>query len=276
MSRRSAPAANAAAPAQLELPWSAPAERAEPAAPPGSTWRHTLLAGHPCRFLLRRARRRSIGFQVDDDGLTVSAPRWVSLKDIEAAIAEKQRWIRAKLQQWQALRERRRAAPRIRWGDGAALPFLGGTLTLRLCGAASDAGAGLAVGGELRLALDAGSSANAVRDAVEAWMKSRARQVLGERIEALARQGGVRPLGWRLSSARTRWGSCNEDGRIMLNWRLLFYGPDVVDYVVAHELAHLAELNHSPRFWAEVARLLPGFEAAKARIKDEELTGLPI
>jgi predicted metal-dependent hydrolase len=283
MTRRAAPAASAASSAapslavQLELPWSAPGPQAAnpvPTAPKAGKWRHTLLAGQPCRFQLRRARRRTIGFQIDDDGLTVSAPRWVSLKDIEAALAEKQRWIRAKLQEWQALRERRRAAPRIRWCDGGELPYLGETLTMRLSGAGS--GATESIGGELRLPLCASSGEEAVRVAVEDWMKAQARRLLGERVDTLSQRGGVRPLGWRLSSARTRWGSCNEDGRIMLNWRLLFYPGDVIDYVVAHELAHLAELNHSPRFWREVGRLLPGFETARAKIKDEELAGLPI
>jgi predicted metal-dependent hydrolase len=271
---------------QLELPLPDPtrAPAPPPARPPvRGTWRHTMLAGYPCRFQLRRARRRTIGFQIDDNGLTVSAPRWVSLKDIESAIEEKQRWIRAKLDEWSVLRQRR-PGPSMRWRDGGSLPYLGRQLTIRL-GAAAGAAFGadrkaiaatFASDGELRLALDPASGEERIRAAVQEWMKDEARRILGERIELLAQRGGVRPLAWRLSSARTRWGSCNEDGRIWLNWRLLFYPIEVIDYVVAHELAHLAELNHGPRFWREVGRLLPGFESAKARIKDEELACLPL
>jgi predicted metal-dependent hydrolase len=251
---------------------------------PAGAVRRVMLSGQPCLFRLRRGRRRTIGFQIDDHGLTVSAPRWVSVREIEAAIVEKQRWIRSKLAQWQAWRLRR-AAPAARLVDGATLPFLGQPVTLRLCGGpaggeAPPEGAAALVQSpsacELRLPLAPLADPSQVRQALQRWMMDQARQVLGERLELLAARGGVRPLSWKLSSARTQWGACNEDGRIRLNWRLLFYPIDVIDYVVAHELAHLAELNHGPRFWQEVARLLPQFEAARARIKEEELACLPL
>ena len=90
----------------------------------------------------------------------------------------------------------------------------------------------------------------------------------GSRASAVA--SDARFAGWRLSSARTQWGSCSRDGRVRLSWRLIHFSPPVIDYVIAHELAHLRELNHSPRFWREVARLLPGFEAARDQIKRVE------
>jgi predicted metal-dependent hydrolase len=273
-------AAAAGTAAAIDAPGSA-----QPAAPaPAGAMRRVMLSGQPCLFRLRRGRRRTIGFQIDDHGLTVSAPRWISVREIEAAIVEKQRWIRSKLEQWQAWRLRR-AAPAARLVDGATLPFLGKPVTLRLCG--GPAGGEGPPGGaaalvqstsvrELRLPLPLQADPSQIRQALQRWMMDQARHVLGERLELLAARGGVRPLSWKLSSARTQWGACNEDGRIRLNWRLLFYPVDVIDYVVAHELAHLAELNHSPRFWQEVARLLPQFEAARARIKEEELACLPL
>jgi predicted metal-dependent hydrolase len=66
-----------------------------------------------------------------------------------------------------------------------------------------------------------------------------------------------------LSSARTRWGSCGPDGAIRLNWRLVHFPQQIIDYVVAHELAHLRELNHSPRFWDTVGQLFPDFDRAR-------------
>ena len=69
-----------------------------------------------------------------------------------------------------------------------------------------------------------------------------------------------------LSSARTRWGCCSASG-IRLNWRLIHLPLDLVDYVVAHELAHLREMNHSARFWAEVARLCPDWRERRAALK---------
>jgi predicted metal-dependent hydrolase len=238
--------------------------------------RRVLLGGELYHFRLRRSRRRTIGFQIDDRGLTVSAPRWVSLRAIEEAILEKERWIRSKLAQWQDWRARH-GARRLQWLDGAVLPYLGEELTLRL--RAPDTGAAakaVRVARELHVALAAGAPEAEVRSAVQDWFREEATRILGDRLRLLAARGVVRPFTWRLSSARTQWGSCNEDGRIRLNWRLLFFPIPVIDYVVAHELAHLTELNHGPGFWQEVKRLLPDFQAARDRIKEEELTALPL
>lgn len=235
--------------------------------------RRVLLGGELYHFRLRRARRRTIGFQIDDRGLTVSAPRWVSLREIEEAILEKERWIRSKLAQWQEWRARH-GAHRLRWEDGAVLPYLGGGLTLRF--RAGDEKKVTRAGAELHLALPTVASEPEVRSAVQDWYRQEATRVLGERVHTLAARGDVRPFTWRLSSARTQWGSCNEDGRVRLNWRLMFFPVAVIDYVVAHELAHLEELNHGPAFWREVERLLPDFRAARDRIKDEELGALPL
>ncbi len=79
----------------------------------------------------------------------------------------------------------------------------------------------------------------------------------------------------RLSSAKTRWGSCSADGRILLNWRLIHFPQSSIDYVVAHELAHLKEMNHGPRFWATVASLLPDYETARAQVRDPKPEWIP-
>jgi predicted metal-dependent hydrolase len=98
--------------------------------------------------------------------------------------------------------------------------------------------------------------------------------VFGERISRLAAPLSARLRGWSLSSARSQWGSCTHDGRIRLNWRLIHFSMPVIDYVIAHELAHLAEMNHGARFWETVGALLPGFEAARDQIKGVDLGAL--
>jgi predicted metal-dependent hydrolase len=115
-----------------------------------------------------------------------------------------------------------------------------------------------------------------VRDAVQAWLQSEARRVLGERVDLLAVHAGPRYAGWKLSSARTQWGSCSHDGCVRLSWRLIYFALPVIDYVVAHELAHLTEMNHSPRFWQTVAQVLPGFEPARAEIRRVDVAALPL
>ena len=245
-----------------------------PSRHPDPRARRALAGTDVIEYRLRRARRRTIGFQIDDDGLTISAPRWVTLREIEAAIAEKSRWIRAKRREWHEWRAKRRL-PQVVFADGAALPYLGGSITLRL---RAEIGATRldAVSFELHVALPHDAAEAQVRDAVQSWLQREAERVFGERIERFADRIGPKFSGWRLSSARSQWGSCTHDGRVRLNWRLVHFSLFVIDYVVAHELAHLHELNHSPRFWKALAQLLPGFEVARDEIKGVDMRSLPL
>lgn len=238
--------------------------------------RRIALGNDALDYRLRRARRRTIGFQIDDAGLTVSAPRWVTLREIEAAIAEKHRWIRTKLAEWREWRRKRRLEE-VHFIDGGALPYLGTHLTLRLRADATTTRLHTADKvRELHLALPADVGEQQVRDAVQAWLQTEARRILGERLALLAGPLEIRPRGWTLSSARSQWGSCTHDGRIRLNWRLVHFSLSVIDYVVAHELAHLTEMNHGTRFWETVAELLPGFESARDEIRAVDLGSLPV
>jgi len=204
----------------------------------------------------------------------VSAPRWVRVAEIEAAIADKERWILNKLGQWRAQRARRRL-PLLHWACGATLPYLGAPLVLRLRPLAESTRLVEAEGGrELHVALPGDALEAQIKDAVQAWLQCEARRVLGERLERLGAGLRTRPAGWSLSSARAQWGSCTHDGRLRLNWRLVHFALPVIDYVVAHELAHLEEMNHGPRFWRAVAQILPGFEAAREEIRAAELDAL--
>jgi predicted metal-dependent hydrolase len=262
-SARAQPVADAAL--QLTLPlFDLP-----PAAPPAPVrapagMRSTMLCEQPVHYELRRSRRRTIGFVIDDRGLRVTAPRWVPMGEIERALQEKARWILRKLVEWRA-HEARRERVAIRWHDGAALRFLGATLTLSV-----DPGArGVARDGDvLRVGLPPRAGEEQLRDRVQSWLQARAREVFAERIPVFAERLGRTPSRWALSSARTRWGSCTPDGAIRLNWRLVHFPMEIVDYVIAHELAHLRELNHGPRFWSTVGELFPDFERARAWLRD--------
>src|SRR5208282_5533310 len=103
-----------------------------------------------------------------------------------------------------------------------------------------------------------------------------ARRIFLERLALFAERLAVRYRVLRLSSATTRWGSCSAEGKILLNWRLVHFPLSSIDYVVAHELAHLREMNHGPRFWNTVAQVLPGFEAARAQLNDPPPEFLPL
>ncbi|WP_273602165.1 M48 family metallopeptidase [Roseateles albus] len=220
-------------------------------------------------YELRRARRRSIGFVIGSEGLRVSAPRWLPHADIERALLQKSDWILRKLVE-QRERARRVEAARIDWRDGGSFNFLGRLIWLRLDPEAR--GVRLDEAGVLlKLGLPLAASQEQVRDAVQAWLKRQARAAFEPRCQHFAAALGVQMTQLRLSSAQTRWGSASADGSIRLNWRLIHFAPDIIDYVVAHELAHLREMNHSARFWAVVASVLPGYEQARSRLREESI-----
>lgn len=247
--------------------WDAPAP---PAPSPASRKRFILHEGRAIEYELKRSKRRTIGFLIDEHGLSVTAPRWVTLADVEDAVREKARWIVNKTAEWQARRSRQRT-PTV-WQHGTRVPYLGGDVVVALGGGAREP---RLEEGTLHLALPAEAGPQQVRDTVLAWLQGRARALFADRLAVYAERMEVRFRNFRLSSAATRWGSCNANGTICLNWRLIHFSQEIVDYVVAHELAHLKEMNHGPRFWAEVAGVLPGFEAARAALRDHDPHALP-
>jgi hypothetical protein len=239
--------------------------------------REVALDGHVVGYAFRRARRRSIGFVVGPDGLTVSAPRWVGHAEIEDALRAKGRWILRKLQDQQE-RSRRLEQARVCWQDGAAIPFLGQTVTVvldpRVTGALLQPGVDPLPGVPhltLHVGLPHGAAAAQLRDAVQSWLQRQARRIFEERCALFADRLRVRFTRLSLSSASTRWGSASADGSIRLNWRLVHFGLPVIDYVVAHELAHLREMNHSAAFWQVVRSVVPDVEAARGALRAEVL-----
>lgn len=231
-------------------------------------------------YELTRARRRSIGMVVSTEGLSVRAPRWVGVAEIENALRAKAAWIRGKLVD-QHERARRHEAARIQWADGVGLPFLGETVILvldeRVTGAILQTDP-QALSGVPRLALHLGlpqtAEAAQIRDAVQAWLQRQARRVFEERCAHFAARLGVQVKRLQLSNAQTRWGSASADGSIRLNWRLIHFGMATIDYVVAHELAHLREMNHSPRFWDVVRSVIPDVDRVRQGLRNEVLPDL--
>ncbi|MCD0506255.1 M48 family metallopeptidase [Bordetella petrii] len=255
-----------------------PTPRPEPL-PPGARWREVATDQQSIGFVLLRSRRRSIGFVVTDDGLRVTAPNWVTLSQIDDAVREKARWILSKLRDWQARKEQL-AMAHTRWQAGGELPYLGKRIVLglgsdhRQACLSGDADAPND-GDTLWLALPGDADPSRIRDAAQAWLQQRAGTLFGARLAHFLQVSGLKIRRWRLSSAATRWGSCTSDGNIMLNWRLIHFAPAIIDYVIAHELAHLREMNHSRDFWAEVGSILPDFEAAKSVLRRHDPASLP-
>ncbi len=240
--------------------------------------REIVLGGHTVGYALKRVRRRSIGFIVGTEGLCVNVPSWVGARDIETALREKANWILGKLHQ-QRERGRQLQSARVDWRDGVTIPFLGQMVVVVLdaragitpSGAVLDASAGDGAPCRLHTGLPSNAAPEQIRDAVQSWLQRQAKRVFAERCEHYAAQLGVRYRRLSLSSAQTRWGSASADGSIRLSWRLIHFGISTIDYVIAHELAHLREMNHSPRFWEVVRSVVPDYQRTREVLKTDVL-----
>ncbi|HSV45831.1 MAG TPA: SprT family zinc-dependent metalloprotease [Ramlibacter sp.] len=239
--------------------------------------RQALLEGSCVAYELRRAKRRNIGFTVGAEGLTVTAPKWVPLYEIDAAVRSKSAWILRKLDEMRE-RQRKIESARIVWKDGTSVPFMGEQVIVVLD--ARQSGAVLNTAGEalpgvprftLHIGLPQSATAEQIRDTVQAWLMRQAKRVFTERLDHFAPLLGVQWKKLALSSAGTRWGTAHSDGSIRLNWRLIHFRMPVIDYVVAHELAHLRVMDHSPRFWDTVATVVPDYAQRRSVLRDEAI-----
>lgn len=218
-----------------------------------------LLAGRHIPYTLRRsARRRTLALQVDERGLLVAAPLRAPQRAIDALLLEHAAWVLRKYDDWL----RRRPAPR-RWCTGEPVMLYGETLTL----AARD-GIGRPVrdGSVLWFGPECLPAA-AVEARIRVWLREQALDCFTHWCRQFSARLAVAMPTVRLSNARTRWGSCHAGGRIRMNWRLVQAPQDWIEYVAAHEVAHLREMNHSPAFWQLVAQLVPDYAARRAALR---------
>jgi hypothetical protein len=210
-------------------------------------------------YTLIRSRRKSFAIIVGNDaGVTVRAPLRATHAQVQAVLASKARWIRERQEQ---VRQAASAHPPRRFSEGELFPFLGVDYPLAILERASPL---LHLDGRFELARQAQSRAPQV---FESWYKEQARRYFNQRLLHFAKlhRLGFRRL--RLSNARTRWGSCSSLGDINLVWRLVMAPPEIIDYVIVHELAHRVERNHSSRYWKQVETMMPDYRSRRLWLK---------
>ena len=223
----------------------------------GGALRSVVLSGRPVSYRFERRRRRTLGAMVDERGLRVVAPLRLPLREVEAFLHSKARWITAKLQLWAA-----RGKPRSLSGrSGESFPVFGREVTLLVL-----QGPAKVTLTEDMLTLQLRKPEKAL-DALKSWLRAQALQQAAKRAAHYAAQLGLPPPPVALSNARTRWGTCSARGRLRISWRLAHLAPELADYVVAHEVAHLKEMNHSRRFWSVLETLYPDCRSARQRIR---------
>lgn len=229
------------------------------------------IDGVPVNYTLKVSPRARVLRLVirPTSGLEVVVPRGTGRRQIEQVLHEKARWITTTL----ARVEREAAAatpPELR--DGVLLPFAGQQLRLAIR-LGAPMGRFRAIVGEGTLTLTvADASQEVLRAALEAWYRREAPRVFAERLAICNAPFGFAYGRVSIKEQKTRWGSCSRKGNLNFNWRLLLAPLAVLDYVVTHELAHLKELNHSPRFWALVASACPTYAAHRRWLRQHGRT----
>ena len=226
------------------------------------------LDGQPVEYVLRRSLRRSRAMlTLSDRGLVLAAPVRMSTRAIDAFIELSRPWLRRHLPRWRA-----NSAPAPELSALHRVLMLGEPLDIDVVVDASAARkrAPKVVRDGQRVNVRTAGAADPVliRGALRAWMQGEALPWFEARALHFAPQVGVAKPPIRLTNARTLWGSCTPAGLVRLNWRLLQAPPELIDYVVVHELAHLIEANHSPRFWAVVARTFPAHREARRELTE--------
>ena len=201
----------------------------------------------------RQARR--IGLRIDD-----SLGRPVLVLPSRRSVAEGLRFAESRAQWLQ--HSLSRLPPHVAFADGSQVPYLGLPHVVRYRPRAR--AVVLRHDGELSVSGLPGHVGRRLAD----WFRVEAKRGIGARAQRLAERLNKTIARITIRDGRTRWGSCSPSGALSFSWRLMLAPPFVLDYVIAHEVAHLVEMNHSPRFWKILARLCPQHEAAQGWLKE--------
>lgn len=214
-----------------------------------------VLAGDPpIEIALRRSpgtRRLSLRVSRLDGRVTLSLPQWTGQREAQAFAREKEDWIRLNLE---------KQFPTVIATIGGQVLFQGQEVRIV---AAKTRAARYEAG---TIEVPEGHERAPVR--VAAFLKMAARQRLSQASDHYADQLGIRYNRLTLRDTRSRWGSCTSEGNLMFSWRLIMAPPQVLDYVAAHEVSHLVEMNHSPAYWDVVASIFPDYRPQRQWLRD--------
>ena len=276
---------------------SAPVESADSAIVPASELVHSsnfpqtsvlgmctiILQQQVIPYRLERAKRRTVGMMIDGQGLRVRASTRVPMGEIERILRSKSNWIIKNLHQAalkKTLQPKESFVPNLDLADGDMLNLLGKPVQIRWGSASkntpfhcdTDVVQELWVKTpRIRLDDDAQTASLKRENAVAAVLGVYLLSYLNRRAQIYALEFGLRYCDIALSNAKTLWGTCRQDRQIRMNWRLVFLDVALVDYVLAHELAHTIHMNHSPAFWQVVAQLCPDYRNLRRQLKSIDL-----
>ena len=210
-------------------------------------------------YKLTRSARKTVAIHVRNGIVDVRAPFKTPLSNIDRFVASKEKWIEGKLSM---LSERAAQRENFSLTYGDQVTYRG-----RLYPIAEKPGRFPGFDGE-RFYMPPGLSPEQIKAACIKIYRTLAERDLNDRAVDFVGQMLVLPTAVKINNAKARWGSCSSKKIINFSWRLIMADDDLIDYVVVHELAHIAELNHSARFWAIVESVLPDYAKRRARLRE--------
>jgi predicted metal-dependent hydrolase len=217
--------------------------------------------------IIRTNRRKTVSVKVQAGKVSVVVPQSLPDGRIEELVTKKARWIREKLK----LHRESLAVKPKEYVSGEGFTYLGRNYRLKV-----ENGKPKSVilkNARLVVTLPDGSkSPEKVKNALVQWYRTHAEEKLGEKVNRYAKIVGVTPSSLGIKTFKSRWGSCSHAGHVLFNWKIIIAPHRIVDYVVVHELCHLIEHNHSPRFWKCVERVFPDYRECKGWLKENGRT----
>lgn len=234
----------------------------------------STILGFPT-LIERQAYLRYIRFHLRPNGiLKVTAPKNRSFEDIKNEILEYKDWVFKRHEEFEHIRK---SSPPLKWRDGQSFPYLGQDYKLKLQPFESRRPM-------IQLDLDQlhyfypvdwdlkspKEKSILLKQYLLKFYKTKAVLELNKRTRLWSEKMGLFPKKLSFRNQKTRWGSCSSQGKISLNWRLVAYSPEVMDYIVIHELAHLKHQNHSARFWNLVGEFCPDYQKFRKHLRDQQ------
>ncbi len=229
--------------------------------------RTIILNGSAYLYELTKSRRKTVAIQVKPEGtIYVKAPLWVSVREIEGYIRQKENWITEALQRMAEIKSRK--AERT-FATGETLLFMGKEYFLEVKEEKDRKRSSVKMTAD-KIVLTVGLSAGieAKQAALEHWYREQARTLLTAKANRFSAILDVRHADIRIKDQKSRWGSCSSKGNLNFNWHIILAPEAIADYLVIHELCHLRFMNHSQEFWDCVESLYPDYKKARKWLRE--------
>ena len=203
-------------------------------------------------FLKRTNRRKTVSFQIKEGYVQVTAPKFLSEKEISKLIFKKRQWIKNKIIFQNSLPIHK---PK-KFITGETFLYLGKGYKLEV----HDSNASNVYLKKDKIIVNCKTTKSKVKVLLEKWYKKESIKVLENKTEKFSKIIGVQPRSIFIKTYTARWGSCSSQGNVIYNWRIVMAPDSVINYVVVHELCHLIHHNHSPNYWNSVREYLPEYK----------------